>query len=202
MHAQPPTSPRTSSQVQMTAAAFKAPPPLALEHGYANEEAEARNMAPPKHGWFEIVNKNKEGEIIAVLVAENAAELSVNGRDVHGYLSSHIRLMPESTVLSGTFDDRVEILQIALFYGAKYKTVERCRIGAVNENFEFLKVRFAYIAHVAVHALRYVFVMPEGWCALHSTGISSAVPCKKRDGQVQKWRAGIATWDRRNVLII
>jgi len=82
-------------EVQMTAAAFKAPPPLKLEHGYANEEGEARGMAPPRCGCFEVVNKNKEGEIIAVLVAENAAEVAVKGRDVHGHLPAYMRLMPD-----------------------------------------------------------------------------------------------------------
>ena len=79
----------------MTAAAFKAAPPLTLDHGYANEEGEARGMAPPRSGCFEIVNKNKEGEIIAILVAANASELVLKGRDVHGYLPSHLRLMPD-----------------------------------------------------------------------------------------------------------
>eukprot|EP00966_Prymnesium_polylepis_P255139 5894645-Prymnesium_polylepis.1 len=111
-------------EVQMTAAAFQAPPPLKLEHGYANEEGEARGVAAPRCGCFEIVNKNKEGEIIAVLVAANAAELAVKGRDVHGHLGTYLRLMPDCTVLNATFEEDVETLQVALFYGAKYKTIE------------------------------------------------------------------------------
>lgn len=125
----------------MTAAAFKAPPPLTLNHGYANEEGQSRGMAPPRYGCFEIVNKNKDGEIIAVLVAENAAELAIKGHDVKGYLSSHVRLMPDCTVLNATFDADVETLQIALFYGAKFKALEKCRVGSVHNNFEFMKER-------------------------------------------------------------
>jgi hypothetical protein len=86
----------------MTAAAFKAPPPLTLEHGYANEEGEARGMAPPRCGCFEVVNKNKEGEIIGVLVASNAAELALKGRDVHGHLASYLRLMPDCSAFDRT----------------------------------------------------------------------------------------------------
>jgi len=43
-------------------------------------------------------------------------------------------------VLHATFEEDVESLQVALFYGAKYKTVERCRGGSPHENFEFVKV--------------------------------------------------------------
>lgn len=64
-------------EVQMTAAALNKPPPLSLEPGHANEDGDRRGMAAPKWGCVEIVNKNKEGEIIAVLVAQNAAEVSL-----------------------------------------------------------------------------------------------------------------------------
>ncbi|KAL1524306.1 hypothetical protein AB1Y20_019208 [Prymnesium parvum] len=127
-------------EVQMTAAAFKAPPPLTLEHGYANEEGAARGMAPPRSGCFEVVNKNKEGEIIAILVAANAAELALKGRDVHGHVARYVRLMPDCTVLNASFTEEVEFLEIALFYGARYKTIERCRTGTAHDNFEFVKV--------------------------------------------------------------
>ena len=46
--------------------AARAPPPLELQHGYANEENEKRGMAAPKYGAFEVVNKNRQGEIIGV----------------------------------------------------------------------------------------------------------------------------------------
>ena len=61
----------------MTAAAINKPPPLALEPGHANEEGERRGMAPPKWGYIEVVNKDKEGEIIAILIAQNAAEVTL-----------------------------------------------------------------------------------------------------------------------------
>lgn len=64
-------------EVQMTAAAINKPPPLALEPGHANEEGERRGMAPPKWGYIEVVNKDKEGEIIAILIAQNAAEVTL-----------------------------------------------------------------------------------------------------------------------------
>mmetsp|Transcript_34074 Transcript_34074/g.89593 ORF Transcript_34074/g.89593 Transcript_34074/m.89593 type:complete len:130 (-) Transcript_34074:719-1108(-) len=71
-------------EVQMTAAALNKPPPLQFEPGHANEEGEARGMAAPKWGCVEVVNKNKEGEIIAVLAAQNAAELILQDRDPNG----------------------------------------------------------------------------------------------------------------------
>ena len=43
-------------------------------------------------------------------------------------------------MLNATFEEDVETLQVALFYGAKYKTIEKCRAGAAHENFEFVKV--------------------------------------------------------------
>ena len=61
----------------MQAASFTADPPLELEHGYAAEELAKRGMPPPLCGAFEVVNKNKEGEMIAIVVAHNAAELCV-----------------------------------------------------------------------------------------------------------------------------
>lgn len=55
-------------EVAMTQVAMRHPP-LTLEPGYANEDGEARGMAPPEWGWFEIVNKTKQGgEIIGILV--------------------------------------------------------------------------------------------------------------------------------------
>ena len=106
---------------------------------YANEEGEARGMAPPKCGCFEVVNKNKEGEIIGILVAVNAGELALKGRDVHGHLAGYLRLMPDCTVLNATFEEDVETLQIALFYGAKYKTMDKMKTGQAHDNFEFVK---------------------------------------------------------------
>ena len=56
-------------EVAMTQVAMR-DPPLCLEPGYANEEGHARGMAAPEYGWFEVVNKTKQGgEIIAVLVS-------------------------------------------------------------------------------------------------------------------------------------
>jgi len=127
----------------MTAAAINKPPPVSLEPGHANEEGEARGMAAPKWGCVEIVNKNKEGEIIAVLAAQNASELVFDERDPNGYVNSYLRAngcMPEQTVVHGSFDDGVEVLQFALFYGCKYKTIEKARAGEIRNNFEFLKV--------------------------------------------------------------
>ena len=57
-------------EVEMTQVAMR-DPPLSLEPGYANEDGEARGMAPPEHGHFEVVNKTKQGgEIIGILVKE------------------------------------------------------------------------------------------------------------------------------------
>lgn len=130
-------------EVQMTAAALNKPPPLQLEPGHANEEGESRGMAAPKWGCVEIVNKNKEGEIIAVLVAQNAHELVADGRDPNGYVNMYLRMngcMPDQTVVNGSFDDGVDVLQFALFYGCKYKTIEKARAGNIRDNFEFLKL--------------------------------------------------------------
>ena len=159
----------------MTAAAINKPPPLQFEPGHANEEGEARGMAAPKWGCVEVVNKNKEGEIIAVLAAPNAAELVVHGRDPNGCemarcqtaacclraplasdaltramlcalaadVNMYLRMngcMPEQTVVHTTFDDGVDVLQIALFYGCKYKTIDKARAGTIADNFEFCKV--------------------------------------------------------------
>ena len=103
-----------AQEVQLQVKAARAPPPLELQHGYANEENEKRGMAAPKFGTFEVVNKNRHGEIIGasrkatnqagqvdpsahttltlrmrcprqVLVAINAEELVVNRRDPNGH---------------------------------------------------------------------------------------------------------------------
>ena len=42
--------------------------------------------------------------------------------------------------MNATFEEDVEILQVALFYGAKYKTIEKCRAGVAHDNFEFVKI--------------------------------------------------------------
>ena len=128
-------------EVQLQVKAANAPPPLLLEHGYANEENETRGMAPPKYGTLEVVNKNREGDIIAVLVAANAEELLVKGRDLNGYADSHLRLMPEQTVMHASFEEEVTQLQVALFYGCKYRTMEKAgSLGTPRLNFEFLKI--------------------------------------------------------------
>ena len=160
--------------VQLNAKALNAPPPIQLVPGHANADGEARGMAPPTWGHVEVVNKNKEGEIIAVLVAQNAAELALHGRDPANHVPSFLNLgcMPEQTVIHGTFEDGVDALQVAcsmdrstraspspglkpepepepkpkpslqvaLYYGSKYKTIEKARGGNVKDNFEFLKV--------------------------------------------------------------
>ena len=99
-------------------------------------------MAAPKWGCFEVVNKNKEGEIIAVLAGANAAELSIEGRDPAGYLPGHLRLgvLPEQSVVNGRIDESVTMLQVVLYYGSKYKAIERARAGSVSDNFEFCKL--------------------------------------------------------------
>jgi len=48
--------------------------------------------------------------------------------------------MPEQTVVHATFDDGVDIMQIALLYGCKFKTIEKARSGSIRDNFEFVKV--------------------------------------------------------------
>ena len=68
-------------EVQLTAAALNKPPPIELSPGHANAENEVRGMAAPKWGCLEIVNKNKDGEIIAVLVSQNATELVLERRE-------------------------------------------------------------------------------------------------------------------------
>ena len=95
----------------MQVKAARAPPPLSLEHGYANEENEVRGMAAPKSGVFEVVNKNRQGEIIGVLVAANAEELVLR-RDPNGYVDTHLCLLPEQTVMHATFDEEPSTLQV------------------------------------------------------------------------------------------
>ena len=49
--------------------------------------------------------------------------------------------MPEQTVVHAKFDDGVDVMQLALFYGCKYKSIDRARAGSsIQDNFEFLKV--------------------------------------------------------------
>ena len=38
--------------VEMTAANLRAPPPLSLQPGHANEEGHRRGMAAPRQGWL------------------------------------------------------------------------------------------------------------------------------------------------------
>jgi len=128
-------------EVAMTQVAMR-DPPLCLEPGYANEEGHARGMAAPEYGWFEVVNKTKQGgEIIAVLVAANAAELAIKGHDITGQVAMCLRdgCMRQQTVMCAKFGDDVESLQIALFYGAKYKAIDKVAAGNVKDNFEFVK---------------------------------------------------------------
>lgn len=125
--------------VEMTAANLRAPPPLSLQPGHANEEGHRRGMAAPRQGWLEVVNKNKSSEIIGVLVASNAVDLALKGHDVNGYLTSHLCVFPADTVFNATFGSDLEKLQIALFYGAKYKNLDKMREGDVHDNFEFVK---------------------------------------------------------------
>jgi hypothetical protein len=132
-------------EVELTVKAAGKSPPLELSHGYANEENEARGMAAPKSGLFEVVNKNRQGEIIGVLVAVNAEELVVKGRDPNGYVDTNISLMPEQTVMHGKFDEEPSFLQVALFYGCKYKSMEKARAGTVRDNFEFVKARSSWL---------------------------------------------------------
>ena len=86
--------------VEMTAANLRAPPPLSLQPGHANEEGHRRGMAAPRQGWLEVVNKNKSSEIIGVLVASNAVDLALKGHDVNGYLTSHLCVFPADTVFN------------------------------------------------------------------------------------------------------
>jgi len=153
-------------EAQMVGAALTAAPPLELKPGHANEEGEARGMAPPCRGAFEVVNmrrwsnrlsataffttpgtltlsmcsmrpvcprsqvnKNKNGEIVAILVAGNVQEMIT--RDIHGTLNDYLikGSLPEGTVISGEFDKEAVELQVALFYGAKYRSTERMLAG-------------------------------------------------------------------------
>lgn len=130
----------------MTSEALRAPPPLNLSPGHANEEGESRGMAAPKSGAIEIVNKNKDGEIIAVVVAQNLqlGQRATLGSSTFGVLNNSdewVRkgCMPEQTVVCGGFGSEVRTLDIALFYGAKYKSVERQQQGSARDNFEFVK---------------------------------------------------------------
>lgn len=116
---------------QLTASALRAPPPLALEHGYAHEGAPS-GSEPPIAGAFEIVNKtpNAASEVIAVIVATNAIDL-LKGGDIYGYLNEYLRrgCMPNMTVMHGSFVPTVEAMQILLLYGAKWPTVEASLVG-------------------------------------------------------------------------
>lgn len=117
-------------------------PPLGMEPGYANEEGETRGMAPPEYGHIEVVNKTKQGgEIIGIIVSSNAADLALKSHDVTGTVSTYLRdrCMPEQTVVCAKFGEDVQTLQIALFYGPKYRTIEKMRLGNVKDNFEFVK---------------------------------------------------------------
>lgn len=127
-------------EAEMTAKALRAAPPMELKPGHANEEGEARGMAPPNRGAFEVVNKNKNGEIVAIIVAGNVQEMIT--RDVYGTLNDFIikGSLPEGTVICGEFDKDALELQVALFYGAKYKQVEQMLEGdTVKDNFDFVK---------------------------------------------------------------
>lgn len=75
------------------------------------------------------VNKNKNGEIVAILVAGNVQEMIT--RDIHGTLNDYLikGSLPEGTVISGEFDKEAVELQVALFYGAKYRSTERMLAG-------------------------------------------------------------------------
>ena len=42
--------------MQLQVRAARAPSPLELQHGYANEENEKRGMAAPKFGTFEVTD--------------------------------------------------------------------------------------------------------------------------------------------------
>ena len=47
-----------AQEVQLQVKAARAPPPLELQHGYANEENEKRGMAAPKFGTFEVTGRH------------------------------------------------------------------------------------------------------------------------------------------------
>jgi hypothetical protein len=46
-----------AQEVQLQVRAARAPSPLELQHGYANEENEKRGMAAPKFGTFEVTDR-------------------------------------------------------------------------------------------------------------------------------------------------
>ena len=69
---------------------------------------------------------------------QRAVDLALKGHDVNGYLTSH-SASPADTVFNATFGSDLEKLQIVLFYGAKYKNLDKMREGDVHDNFEFVK---------------------------------------------------------------
>lgn len=72
-----------------------------------------------------------------------SSQLVLHGRDPNGYVNLHLQsngCMPEQTVVHTSFGDNIETLQFALFYGCKYKTMEKVRAGNIADNFEFVKV--------------------------------------------------------------
>lgn len=83
--------------------------------------------APCLHTSFSphLVSTLVSAQVIAVIVATNAIDL-LKGHDVYGYLNEYLRrgCMPNMTVMHGSFVPTVESMQILLFYGAKWPTVE------------------------------------------------------------------------------
>lgn len=69
------------------------------------------------------------------------------------------------TVMSGKFGEGLSSMQVALFYGAKFKTLEQMQCGDVADNFEFVKV---YVARC--------------------TGRNIMLKYKKGDLELQRWR--------------
>mmetsp|Transcript_46614 Transcript_46614/g.77057 ORF Transcript_46614/g.77057 Transcript_46614/m.77057 type:complete len:229 (+) Transcript_46614:62-748(+) len=125
-------------ELSETAAALRASPPLDLLHGYANEDGQ--DIHPPVSGMLEVVNKSKKnGEIIGVLVAENACDLvRRRHRDIQGHLDA-IAILPDHTVRHATFSPTTTDLQIVLFYGAKYHSIEEMSQVKAIDSFHHIR---------------------------------------------------------------
>ena len=124
--------------VEMTAANLRAPPPLSLQPGHANEEGHRRGMAAPRQGWLEVVNKNKSSEIIGVLVASNAVDLALKGHDVNGYLTSHPASSPPTPSSTRPLAPTSRSCR-SLCSTAPSTSLDKMREGDVHDNFEFVK---------------------------------------------------------------
>lgn len=121
--------------VEVTSRAMRAPPPLELSPGYANEDGLARGMAPPDSGLIEIVNKSKfSNEIIAVLVSSNAADVALKRPPGSSAALACLGqgILPAQTVCHGRFGDDYDEIEVALYYGCQHTSVEALKDAAIG----------------------------------------------------------------------